>query len=383
MRAITRCPACAADEIAPLHAFDSLPAILFPTEPAQARAVATAPLPISACGACDHLFAAMIDEAFIRRLYSDWYHLYPFGQLESMNSFYREPFERGFAYLMNDGRGKRLLEIGCSDAAQLDGFIQAGFECAAVSPGAKPSARVRMIDAFYESHDSDTDYDCIVSRFNLEHVIDPDIFLTKVKRDLRPDGYLLVQVPNVAYFLRSGLMNVFAHEHLQYFNRRSLQRLLERSGFRCTLMQGEDAPSLICAAQVDHVRQSPRVDFARNRATIAQVRSLLRDNPRKRIVFYGAGLSLTALLYDGEPLQGQVHIVDDNVLLHGKCMPHTETIIEPFTTALAEMDGIIVVLLNPIYHERVLPKLAGVRAAVYAVTEAGIVPVSAPPGATS
>ena len=82
-------------------------------------------------------------------------------------------------------------------------------------------------------------FDIAVMRNVLEHVFEPGAEPKEIRHTLKPNGYLYVKVPNVAfeYGLRCRL--VFGREHnfdppyhLNYFSRQSLKRLLGKTGFQ-------------------------------------------------------------------------------------------------------------------------------------------------------
>lgn len=76
----------------------------------------------------------------------------------------------------------------------------------------------------------------------LEHVIDPDVFLGKIKKILKTNGVVTITVPNDFSNLQELLMSEnyidrefwFAPpEHLHYFNSENLVNYLESNGFEC------------------------------------------------------------------------------------------------------------------------------------------------------
>jgi GT2 family glycosyltransferase/2-polyprenyl-3-methyl-5-hydroxy-6-metoxy-1,4-benzoquinol methylase len=84
-------------------------------------------------------------------------------------------------------------------------------------------------------------YDAIVCADVLEHLAHPELVLQACHRLLRPDGVLLVSVPNVAYagmvahllegnfdYGNEGLLD---RTHLRFFTRRSFERLLGEHGW--------------------------------------------------------------------------------------------------------------------------------------------------------
>jgi SAM-dependent methyltransferase len=71
----------------------------------------------------------------------------------------------------------------------------------------------------------------------LEHIGNPREFLSSIKKLLKPDGKLVILVPNI----QDALVNLFeipefrsfyyCIEHLYYYSNRTLARLLEEEGF--------------------------------------------------------------------------------------------------------------------------------------------------------
>ena len=90
-------------------------------------------------------------------------------------------------------------------------------------------------------------FDLIVSQFNLEHIIDVQAFVSKIHFALNSNGLFILQVPDISDFVRNKMPNFLAHEHIQYFTKDSLSKLLESQGFK-NILWGEEGPSLIVAA---------------------------------------------------------------------------------------------------------------------------------------
>ena len=96
------------------------------------------------------------------------------------------------------------------------------------------------------------EYDVIVCADVLEHLKHPEQVLSGCKRLLRPDGALLVSVPNVAYaglvadlmrgnfeYGREGLMD---RTHLRFFTRRSFGKLLASQGWDVEAVEPIEQP---------------------------------------------------------------------------------------------------------------------------------------------
>ena len=85
-------------------------------------------------------------------------------------------------------------------------------------------------------------FDVIVAGDVLEHLPRPEVLLGSLKRLLKPDGVLLLSLPNVANItVRLGLLfgrfryaprGILDRTHLRFFTRRTGRALLEENGYR-------------------------------------------------------------------------------------------------------------------------------------------------------
>jgi hypothetical protein len=306
------------------------------------------------------MFINDIDEDFTIRLYEDYYYLYPFKNLESLNTPYREAFDAVATLFLTKKQGT-LLEIGCDDVAQMQSFLDRGLLCSAINPGATPKDGIRFIDGFYGITEVEGSFDYIVARFNMEHIVDLEAFFEAVDRNLALDGTAIIQVPNTQSLVKVGMLNILAHEHPNYFCRQSIAALLSRHGYDILYLSRDDEASLICAFTRTSKSYTPQT-LKNNAVTLAGFRSFIREHAGQEVFLYGVSMSLTGLLYsdviDASLLVG-VTVIDDNPLLHGKYMPLTDMKIIPVDKAGLKRDSVVLLLLNPIYHSQIIERLKG------------------------
>ncbi len=149
-------------------------------------------------------------------------------------------------------RGKKILELGVGDASltrrlQANGALIDGVESDQVyidlaAPYCQKifSGDLNQI----ETLDLDTDYDIIVAADILEHLVDPEYVLSKLKTHLKKDGLLVVSLPNVAniYVRMSLLFGRFNYHskglldktHLHFYTIHTAANMLSKTGWKIT-----------------------------------------------------------------------------------------------------------------------------------------------------
>lgn len=181
---------------------------------------------------------------------------YPQPQLESIadqyDSGYFDIYRRRRAFRLKRGDSRlryiellkqpgRLLDIGCSigyfvEAANARGWTASGIE---ISPYASQEARDLGLDVFTgvieDAGYEDSQFDCITMWDVLEHVPDPTKHMLEVARMLADGGMVVIGTPNLAHVQfrrkRENWRHLKPAEHLFYFQKSSIERLLRKTGF--------------------------------------------------------------------------------------------------------------------------------------------------------
>jgi 2-polyprenyl-3-methyl-5-hydroxy-6-metoxy-1,4-benzoquinol methylase len=162
----------------------------------------------------------------------------------------KEMAVRAFAPFL--GKGRHALEMGCCDGymtslvapqvASLD--VVDGSTTWLERTRARNLPATRFFLSLFEEYEADRRYDVVFATYVLEHVADPQQFLARVRALLKPDGLLLLVVPNARALSRQlarhmGLLpdlhsltaNDVNHGHRRVYDRVSLNRELESAGF--------------------------------------------------------------------------------------------------------------------------------------------------------
>lgn len=155
---------------------------------------------------------------------------------------YPERHAREIQLLKRVGARGRLLDVGCATGSFMMAAQAAGFSDIAGVDIAAPSvavARRRGFNATVGDFPSGlfpaASLDVIAMWNTLEHLPSPWDFVREAYRVLAPGGIVAVSVPNydsLSVRLLGPRYRYIALAHLNYFNPRTLRRLLTRAGFQ-------------------------------------------------------------------------------------------------------------------------------------------------------
>lgn len=128
------------------------------------------------------------------------------------------------------------LEIGCARGEFLAELSKCGVDVEGVEPSkglscyAVNNYDVKVTNGFYDELEEKIDYYGLISLFHvLEHFDKPVDILRRIRRELREDGYLYLEVPTLA---DCQLATVFKVMHPITFVVDTLSAMLQMTGFR-------------------------------------------------------------------------------------------------------------------------------------------------------
>ncbi len=138
----------------------------------------------------------------------------------------------------------RVVDVGCGTGIYLDGMREAGWEVQGVEPDSDAARIAReqfdipvVVGPAEEALRSlpDASFDAATLWHVLEHVFEPSDVLQEIRRVLKPEGALLIEVPNYGSLVSRIFGNCWfpleLPRHTFQFTRASLTSILDRNGF--------------------------------------------------------------------------------------------------------------------------------------------------------
>ena len=183
------------------------------------------PLALNVCKKCSHLQLSHSVDPDV--LFSN----YPYmsGVSQTMKDYYKK-----FATLCIEYMPEALnvLEIACNDGSQLDVFQEMGFHTFGIEPAKNiyeiANKRHYVINDFFPCK-FEVKPDIIVAQNVFAHVPEPLQFLNGCFDIMTDESHLFIQNSQTR-MLEQGQFDTIYHEHISFFNIKSLQTILSRAG---------------------------------------------------------------------------------------------------------------------------------------------------------
>jgi SAM-dependent methyltransferase len=216
-------------------------------------------------------------------------------------------------------------------------------------------ASVETAQAMVAEHGA---FDLVVSRQVLEHVPGVDAYFATARALLRDDGFLFIDVPDMAPGAALGDCSVLWEEHATYYTRATLEALLRANGFEPIAVRTYDfsggalailsrrSAAVAPAIPADPANVALSERFATRVADYSKRLHAALDRAREagmETAIYGAGVRACTLT-NALRIRGLAFAIDDQAERVGKFLPGSRIPIRA-SSALAEGMGPIVVLL--------------------------------------
>ncbi len=310
------------------------------------------------------------------------------GSYENSQLF--SPKFRAFAEQLSDHLrdryaldGKHVVEVGCGKGEFLAMLCARGslrgtgfdptYEGEVEQTGSHDA--LHILRQPYDEHAAADPADLVCCRHVLEHIDEPVSFLRTIRRPMRPDTALYLEVPNAAFtFTDSGLWDLI-YQHCIYFTPGALRAAARAAGFEVSSVESVFDDQFLAleglagdAPDVD--RPVDAVDDAASTierfAAVATRFTTMVDDWRarldgwrdrgRRIALWGAGAKGVTFLNLTDTDAGIGSVVDVNPRKHGRYLAGSGHRVEgPDVLRAIEPD--VVVITNAAYADEIAASL--------------------------
>ncbi len=136
--------------------------------------------------------------------------------------------------------GNTMLEIGFGDGITLLEAKKSGYEITGIDISEGYEEEYKFLtncgidivndDFYFATFKKKFE---IISAFLLfEHIPEPNVFLRRIKELISNDGFLIIEVPNLANYQNFLSETMLTHEHIFHYSNSTLNSLMNKNGFQ-------------------------------------------------------------------------------------------------------------------------------------------------------
>lgn len=189
------------------------------------------PLKLNLCDNCFHLqLSHTVNPDLMFRHY-----LYVSGTTQTLKDYFDMFAKKTLEYNPN---AKTILDIACNDGTQLDSYLKLGLKTYGIDPAKNlydgtVSKGHNVICDYFSNESADKfkniKFDIITAQNVFAHNKYTTDFLESCKKIMHDDSILYIQTSQANMILNNEFDTIY-HEHLSFFNTKSMKILVERCG---------------------------------------------------------------------------------------------------------------------------------------------------------
>jgi len=360
---------------------DKLVTFLFPVSQSTLERVTRENISIFICQNCSHVFQTNVDKDLINKIYSDFYKHYNLDTSEEFQSVYRQRTIDFINESISDEKNnnnRNFLDIGCGEGTYFPYFSDLGFNCFGFEPSQKHkiaiknNPNVNVSPDYFEDQSKNAfgeTFQVILLNWVLEHVIDLESFFKKLINYCHEGTKIIFQVPDFEYYIDNDLHLFYVHEHIHYFSPASIEKCLNRFGFKLLKYKNGDCPSLLVFAEYSNKtakelnkgvnKNIEKVDIFLKKGLELGTKANELLSHYDEVYFYGIGTPSYWLgeYYLDEKVKKKIKIIDDNKFYIEKYAPSFNHKIQTLSNVNNVNNAVFFIGTSPVYRKVIVDKL--------------------------
>lgn len=247
---------------------------------------------------------------------------------------------------------RNVLDIGCNDGSQLNYFQDYGAETYGVDPAenlyATSSERHKVVCGYFTGKEFDQKFDIITCQNAFAHNYDQLELLQNIREVMHKDS-LLFATTSQAEMILNGEFDTIYHEHLSFYNIKSIDALCKRSGLNLIDVVKSPVHGTSYIFIISKFKKAPKTienlisienkrglysentyeDYAKKCISVAEnVAFSIRSYREKGYTVIGLGAPAKGNTLLNFAKEGPDLIIDDNSLKHGLYTPGSSVLIQ-------------------------------------------------------
>jgi len=369
---VKKCPVCGSNSTED-YLNTNLTTFFFPVPEKLIKKVEKEPFKLRICKKCSHIFQTDIKKDLLELIYNKFYKHYNLDTSIEFQKVYRERTIEFIKEILSQEKDQKVLDLGCGEGTYFPFFETFDYECYGIEPSEKAViAKEKNPNAFishqyFENSKVNifkTKFDIILMNWVLEHILELDSFFKKLEKYIKTKTKIIIQVPDIRYYINNNLPLFYVHEHINYFTIETLRLLLERKGFIIIGQMYGDSPSILICGEYTGIKSTKEVYYP---GLIKMKKIFLKKNVdlkkkiiknilvNEKIILYGMGLLafwIGDFCLDNIDLK-KIELIDDNEFYRGKVVPLFNKKLKLFPPGYNLDKTFILICTSPVYHDKV------------------------------
>lgn len=270
------------------------------------------------CSSCGFVFTDTDQTQEDYDLYYSRQNMY-YKPVTEITKYITDIFDVSHKYINPDST---IIDIGCGGGSLLTFFKNKGYTKVTGVDTSKlciEHLRVNEINSIHGSVFSvkPSQFDYVTCCHVLEHIIDINAFVAHLKKFMKPDGHMYIEVPDGANYKTSPPFHDFNLEHVNHFTHMTLVRLFDIHGLQCIESGQKILGCDYLAIYAVFTLKKPFNSYISESERVFE--QIIENIPREPICLWGVGQFAYKLLpVLSEKGYNVTSLVDDSPFKHGQ-----------------------------------------------------------------
>lgn len=261
-------------------------------------------------------------------------------------------------------KNKKIIEIGCGKGEYLNILKKfckksTGIEFSKKNVQFCKNLNLNVKQGYICDEDlnlTNNQFDAFICMSFMEHAPDLNKFLKNIYKILKDNSYGIIEVPNFDMILKKKLYTEFIRDHIYYFTKKTLEKVLNLNGFEIIKCE-EIWDKYILSAYIKKNKKIQKLDLKNSLKFInLDYKKFKNFMKKEKIAIWGAGHQALTLISQTNMNKDIKFIIDSSIFKQNKFTPGDKLkVISPEMINKEKIRGIIIMAAG--YSDEIYNKL--------------------------